>query len=90
MSTFRAREIFNNSTLMLIAVESIQFRNKLLGTSCQIYCNIEPIAVIVCTQDTSYALDMEANPAALDQLMQDVPEMDTFVTAFRNLRDQEY
>jgi len=82
MSTLRAREIFNNSALMLIAVESVDFRHNKTGTSCQLFCNIEPIAVIICGPDTSYALDMKAKPATIDQLRQDVPGMDAIITAF--------
>ncbi len=38
--------------------------------------NIEPIAVVVCSQDRTYALDMEARPADYDKLRQNLPELD--------------
>jgi hypothetical protein len=82
MGTLRASEIFNDSGLMLIAIESVDFRHSKTNTVCRIYGKIEPIAVIVCGPDAIYALDMEAKPAALDQLRQDIPELDAIIEPF--------
>ena len=82
MGTLRASEIFNDSGLMLIAIESVDFRHSKTNTVCRMYGKIEPIAVIVCGPDAIYALDMEAKPAALDQLRQDIPELDAIIEPF--------
>ena len=81
MGTLRASEIFNDSGLMLIAIESVDFRHSKTNTVCRMYGKIEPIAVIVCAPDATYALDMEAKPAALDQLRQEIPELDTIIAS---------
>jgi len=47
----------------------------------RLFGRIEPVAVVVCTANGSYALDMDANPANLDQLRKSVPELDDTLTA---------
>lgn len=79
MSTLRATEIFSNSILTLIAVESVDFRHGKANTGCHLYGSIEPIAVVVCSPEGTYAFDMKAEPANFDQLRQDVPELDVIV-----------
>ena len=81
MGTLRASEIFNDSTLTLIAVVSVDFRHSKTNTGCQLYGSIEPIAVIVCSPDGTYALDMEAKPANFDQLRQDIPELGALIAS---------
>ena len=75
MAALRASEVFNDSTLTLIAIESFDFRHRETNTGCQLYGNIKPIAVIVCSPDGTYALDMEAKPVELNQLKQEIPEL---------------
>lgn len=82
MSILRVSEVFNNSRLMLIAVESIDFQRNRTTSGCRVYGSIEPVAVIVCGPDASYALDMEAKPAAIDQLRHDVPGLGATIAAF--------
>ena len=43
---------------------------------------VKPIAVIVCGPDGTYALDVEAKPATLDQLRQDIPELDAIISRY--------
>lgn len=76
MGTLRIGEIFRDSTLTLIAVESVDSRHSKTNSACQVYGKLEPIAVIVCSPNGAYALTMEAKPANLDQLRQDIPELD--------------
>lgn len=85
MNTLRASEIFNDSRLMLIAIESVDFRYSKTNTVCRMVGNIEPIAVIVCAPDATYALDMEAKPAALEKLRQDIPELDAIIAPFNKV-----
>jgi hypothetical protein len=82
MGTLRSREIFKDSRLLLIAIESVDLRHSKTNTACQLYGNIEPIAVIVCGPDATYALDIEGKPAALDQLRQNIPELDAIIARF--------
>lgn len=79
MSTVRAIEIFKDSRVTLIALESVDFRHHQTNSNCQLHGNIKPVAVIVCGSDRSYALDMEGKPVKLDQLRQDVSGLDTIV-----------
>ena len=85
----RAREIFCDSGLLLIALASVDFRRSKTNIGCLTYWNIEPIAVIVCSPDGTYALDMEAKLVAIDQLRQNFPELDAVIAPFnkaKNLR----
>jgi uncharacterized spore protein YtfJ len=86
MATLRTRHLFNDSRLTLIAVESVDFRRGTTSTSCQLYGQIEPIAVVVCSADRAYALDMEAKPADLDELRQAIPELDAAIAPVANAR----
>jgi len=67
---------------MLIAVESMDYRHRKSNSSCGLYGNIKPIAVIVCGPDGVCAFDMEAKPTALEPLRQDIPELDAIIAAF--------
>lgn len=81
MGKLRASEIFRNPRLLLIAIESISFQyNKTVKLS-HLSGKIEPIAVIVCSPDRTYALDMEAKPAPFEKLREDVPELDDMITS---------
>ena len=82
MGTLRASEIFNDSRLMLIAVESVDVQHCKTYIGCRMFGNIKPIAVIVCGPDGTYALDVEAKPATLDQLRQDIPELDAIISRY--------
>jgi len=76
MGTLRTRPVFNGLGLRLIAVESVEVRHRSSPGGCQSYGSIRPIAVVVCRPEGTYALDMEAKPADLDQLRRELPELD--------------
>lgn len=82
MGALRASEIYNNSRLSLIVVESVGCQHSKMNSGCHLYGTIEPIALIVCTLDKTYALDMESNLTSLDLLKQDLPELDAIITSF--------
>lgn len=79
MAALRAREIINEPMLKLIAVESIDLRPRKTQIGWHCLGKMEPIAVIVCSPDGTYALDMDAQPADVERLRQDVPELDAMV-----------
>ncbi len=85
MGTLRTSQIFSNSRLTLIAVESIEFRHRKTNTGCQLYGSIEPIAVIVHGPDGTYAFDMAAKLVTLDQLRQNIPELDAIIAYERRV-----
>ena len=72
----RTREVYKDSTRTLIAVESVDFQHNTTNTGGHFIGNINPIAVIVHGPEGKYALDMEANPANMDQLREELPELD--------------
>jgi len=82
MRTLRSSEIFNDSKLTLIAIESVDFQHSRTNAVCHLYGSVEPLAIVVCSQDGTYALDMEARPADFEQLRQDMPELDAIVASF--------
>jgi len=82
MKKLRAHEIFRDSRIQLIAVESINIRTYTNDILCNLSGNFEPIAVIVCSRDGNYALDMQGNPVALEQLTKDLPELYAMLTSF--------
>lgn len=83
MGTLRASVILNDSSLMLIAVESVDLQPSKMGSGCFLHGNIKPIAVVVCGVDGIYAIDMEAKIIRFDQLRQDTPELDAMTAPFK-------
>jgi hypothetical protein len=73
MDKLRATVIFNNASVKLIAIESINWKHIRTDMSCRFAANMEPIAVIVCHRRGAYAMDMSAQPMILEQLQRDVP-----------------
>jgi len=83
MLSLRATEIFHDSRLMLIAIESVVCNHSKSSSGYRLYGNIEPIAVIVCSPDGIYAFDMEAESTVIDHYRQDIPELDAMITSFK-------
>ena len=75
MAKLRARAFFKNSMLTLIAVESVDTWHGNTTTGCQLFGGLAPVAVIVCSPEGTYALDMEARPVDLDRFRTDLPEL---------------
>lgn len=84
MDTLRASEIFNNSRFKIITVESVSLNRRKANTSCLLNGRIKPIAVVICGPDAVYALDMGAKLISLEQLTQNIPELDDFITPYKN------
>jgi len=83
LGTFRAREIFSDSRILLIAVEFAELRHNKTNINCLLYGKLEPIALIVCALDKIYALDMESNPISIDRLREDIPELNAIIASFK-------
>jgi len=83
MCPLRVSEMFNDSRLMLLAVEFVDIQHNKTNTSCWLYGSIEPIAIIVCGPDEIFAFDMEAKLIVLDQLIQKIPELDDIIAPFK-------
>lgn len=79
MSTLRVKEIYKDATRTIFTVESVDTQHSTTNTGGHLIGNIKPIAVIVSSPEGMYALDMEAKPANIDQLRQDIPELSTIV-----------
>ena len=82
MDSLRASEVFKVSAFKLIAVESVDLRQSRTKTGCRLHGKIEPVAVIVCSTDGTYALDMEAQAVDVDRLKQATPGLDSIMRPF--------
>lgn len=71
----RSREIYKDSNITLIAVESIAFRPSKTAFGIHLSGTIEPIAVIVSSPDGTTALGMDGQAVDLDQLRRDLPDI---------------
>ena len=81
---FRATEIFNDSRRMLVAIESVIYSHGKTDLTYRSYGMVEPVAVIVCSLEGVYALDMKSNMITIDQFKQDVPELDAIIARFNH------
>ena len=82
MSHFRTSEIFRDSRRTLIAVDSVESLSSKSKNTCYFHGMIQPVAVVVCSPDAIYALDMSAMPVAINRLRETVPELDDILAAF--------
>jgi hypothetical protein len=73
--------MFIDPALTLIVVEAIEFRTTSTTSGGFMSGYIAPIAVVVCRQDGTTALDMQAKPASVKQLRRDIPELDAVLSA---------
>ena len=73
MDKVRATVFFNDASVKLIAIESINCKHDKTDMGCRLFVNMEPIAVVVCHRRGVYAMDMSAQPMVLEQLERDVP-----------------
>jgi hypothetical protein len=73
--TLRSREIYKDSNVTLIAVESIGFRHSKTTFGMHLSGTIEPIAVIVSSPDGTTALGMDGQALDPDQLRRDLPDI---------------
>ena len=79
MEKLRTAELFNRPELAVVVVESVSLQHDRTNTNCRLYGNIDPIAIIVRSRAGTYALDMEAKPANIDQFMRDIPELEAVI-----------
>lgn len=75
MSVLRLREMYNDAGLTLLAVETVTVQRSAAGGFGYCSGNLQPVAIIVSTRAQRYALDMNAQPIQLGQLVRDLPEL---------------
>lgn len=83
MRRFRTRQVFNDSTFTIVAIESVDCQRGKSIIGCHLYGTVEPLAVVVSGPDGAYAFDMGAQPADLDQLKRDIPDLDAAIALIR-------
>lgn len=81
MGTCRINELFIDPALTLIVVEAVDFQTAKFATGGYMFGNIAPIAVVICRNDGTTALDMQARPTSVEQLRRDIPELDAVLSA---------
>ena len=84
MATMHASRLYSDASRTLIAVGTVELHLDKSSNSCRLYGNIAPVAVIVCSPNETYAMDMQAKPAALDKLRQATPELESMMAAYEN------
>ena len=80
MATFRAKPVFNDSTLTVVAIESIKIEAHRTTMGHHLVGAAKPVAVVVCAPDGTYALDMVAKPIDFESLRQDVPGLESMLS----------
>lgn len=75
MMKLRSREIYKDSNVTLIAVESISFRPSKTTFGIHLSGTIEPIAVVVSGPDGTHGLGMDGQALDLDQLRRNIPDI---------------
>lgn len=83
MATIRPRPVFSDSTLTIVAIESIEIEKHRTAIGHQLVGAAKPVAVVVCAPDGTYAIDMVANPIDFESLRQDVPGLDSMISRSR-------
>jgi predicted RecB family endonuclease len=81
MAALRVSRIFRRADLTIVAVERVGFSHRSSKAGCLLHGEVEPIAIVVRSGGHAYALDMEARTLDVEQLKQDVPELDSIISA---------
>jgi len=79
MERLRGREIYRDSLRRLIAVETVALRRETQPVR-YIHGSIEPVALVVCAEDSTFALDMEGEPTDIRRLKRDVPGLEALLS----------
>lgn len=79
MTTFRACEIYKDASLRLIAIAFVDFQYSKTSSGCRCYGDIIMDAIIVCSRDETYALDMEAKRVSIEELKQENPALEVML-----------
>ena len=73
METLRATEIYRDRHRTLVAVESVGFHPHRGRHVCRLDGQLHPVAIVVRTAATRYAIDPNNHPLELDALLDRVP-----------------
>ncbi len=76
MERLRTCEIYRDDKVTVFGVESVASQYGKSAAAYQLYGKVEPVAVLVCTAGGISALDMLAEPIALESLRETVPDLD--------------
>ena len=79
MDSLRSSEIYRDAGCKLITVQAVELQQGANDAGCYLHGSMKPVAVIVCSRDGIYALDMNAEPVALERLLHDVPGLDSLI-----------
>ena len=81
MATIRPRPVFSDSTVTIVAIESIEIDQHRTAMGNQLFGAARPVAVVICAPDSTYALDLSAKPIDLEQLRQEIPDLEAVTTS---------
>lgn len=79
MDRSRGIEIYRDTGCKLIAVQTADLQRGANDNGYYLHGTMKPVAVIVCSRDGMCALDMNAEPVALERLLHDVPGLDSLI-----------
>ena len=79
---FRAKLLYDDSRFALIAVELLECVHGKFESGCWLRGAIRPFAVVVCDTGGTHVLGIDERSAAIDVLIEDVPELDSMIVSF--------
>jgi hypothetical protein len=82
METLRASKIYHDARFTLIAIESVVYEFGKSKHSCHLLGKLEPRAIVICSDDSVYALDRDAKLISVEQLSKDVPALAAMLTGY--------
>ncbi len=82
MKKIRVKEVFKDASHLVMAIETIHTQKDRTDSSCTMSGLIQPVAIVVCNLEETYALDIEAQPTAVEPLRREIPELDFAIGSF--------
>jgi len=82
LNNLHAIEIYRDSKFLLVAIKSVNLQRYKMGALHHLSAEMKPTALVVCSHEVVYALDMEAKPTSLDFLKQNVPGLAGILETF--------
>ena len=81
MKHYYAHQIYNDAQQSLVTVSTVEVQNNRILGQHLFYGNMEPVALIVFTHNSIHALNMTNTPIQIDGLIQNCPDLVSFIAA---------
>lgn len=89
MESLRASEICRGTGFVLVALERVEYQQDKTQKLFQMYGRLEPVAVVMCGQDTVTALDITGAAISAEHLKEIITELDVLLAPYLDIEKSD-